>query len=90
MSSKIVIPEEVKIKYIERRKKDLLDCRQALSDLNFECFAHVGHQLKGNAITFGFGELAPIGIEMEELALTKDIKNLTEVVNRFETYLNRI
>lgn len=88
MSSKIIIPDEMKVRYIERRKKDLVDCRQALSKHDFECISGVGHQIKGNAATFGFGELTPMAIEMEKLAATKDLTNLAEVLNRFEAYLN--
>lgn len=89
MAPKIIIPEEVRRKYIERRKKDLADCRLALSNADFKCFAFVGHQIKGNALTFGFDELTPIALEMEKLAVEKNVDNLHELLNRFEALLNR-
>ena len=89
MAPKIIIPEEVRQKYIERRKKDLTDCRLALSNADFKCFAFVGHQIKGNAVTFGFDELTPIAIEMETLAVEKNVNKLHELLNRFEACLSR-
>lgn len=89
MAPKLIIPEEVRQKYIERRKKDLADCRVALLKLDFKCFAFVGHQIKGNAVTFGFDELTPIAIEMETLAVEKNVDKLHELLNRFEGFLNR-
>lgn len=89
MAPKIIIPEEVRQKYVERRKKDLADCRLALLNADFKCFAFIGHQIKGNAVTFGFDELTPIALEMERLAVEKDVDNLHELLNRFETCLGR-
>lgn len=89
MAPKITIPEDVRKKYIERRKKDLADCRMALSNADFKCFSFIGHQIKGNAITFGFDELTPIALEMERLAAEKNVENLHELLNQFESVLNR-
>jgi HPt (histidine-containing phosphotransfer) domain-containing protein len=81
------IPEDIKLKYIERRKNDLTHCRQALADLNFQYLASIGHQIKGNASSFGYDELSLIAIEMEELALKMDAQNLISTLDRFENYL---
>lgn len=89
MASEYVIPKEAKIKYLERRKDDLAACRQALSDNNYACLVGLGHQIKGNAITFGYNELGSIAIEMEALALKKDSLSLNEILNRFELFLNQ-
>lgn len=89
MVPKITIPEEVRQKYIERRKKDLADCRLALTNADFKCFAFIGHQIKGNAVTFGFDELTPIALEMEKLAVEKNVDNLHKLLDRFEAFLKR-
>ena len=89
MAPKITIPEDVRQKYIERRKKDLADCRTALLNADFKCFAFIGHQIKGNALTFGFDELTPIALEMERLAVEKNVDNLHELLDRFEACLSR-
>ena len=89
MVPKIIIPEDVRKKYIERRKKDLADCRLALANADFKCFSFIGHQIKGNALTFGFDELTPIALEMEKLAVEKNVDNLHDLLNRFEAVLKR-
>ncbi len=90
MPEKIDIPLDARLKYVERRKQDLVDCRTAVSKLDFKILERVGHQIKGNAATFGFDELAKIAIEMENLALKKDVDQLKSNLNRFETYLKKI
>ena len=90
MSEKIDIPADVRNKYVERRKKDLIDCRDAIKKLDFKLLERVGHQIKGNATTFGFDELSAIAIEMETSALKKDVEKLKSNLKRFETYLSRL
>lgn len=90
MPSKILIPEDVKIKYIERRKIDLLNCHKALSDLNFDFLSNIGHQIKGNAVTFGYSQLEPLAIEMESLAIAKDTKNLSLLLARIDECLSQL
>ena len=90
MTPKIFIPEEVRQKYLERRKQDLADCRMALQKFDFKCFSFVGHQIKGNAVTFGFDDLTPLALEMEKLAAEQNVENLHDLLNRFEACLKRL
>lgn len=87
--SDIDIPEEVRRKYLERRKTDFEDCQKAIKENNFEVLARVGHQIKGNASTFGFDDLSTIAIQMEEGALQKDSQKLTTVMKQFSDFLSR-
>lgn len=81
------IPQEFILKYIERRKTDLQVCEQALQKKDFESIARVGHQIKGNAASFGFNDLGTIAIDMETSALKHDEENLYKVMNRFSQFL---
>ena len=83
------IPKEARQKYIERRRIDLENCKQALTQKDFEILARVAHQIKGNASTFGYEELAEIAIDMEEKALAKDPENLSKVLARFSKFLSQ-
>jgi len=83
------IPKEARVKYIERRRTDLENCKNALQQHEFEILARVGHQIKGNASTFGYEELSEIAIEMEELALAKDSENLAKNLARFSKFLSQ-
>lgn len=81
------IPQEFILKYIERRKTDLESCEQALKSKDFDAIARVGHQIKGNAASFGFDDLGAIAIDMEASALKHDEENLHKVMNRFNQFL---
>lgn len=87
--SSIDIPEEVRLKYLERRKTDFENCQKAIQEKDFEVLARVGHQIKGNAATFGFDDLSTVAIEMEQGALKKDIDKLSSVMKKFAEFLAR-
>ena len=87
--SNIDIPEEARQKYIERRKTDLENCKKALQQKDFDAIARVGHQVKGNASTFGYEELGSIAIEMEKSALSKDAGKLDSVLTKFSKFLSK-
>lgn len=68
--SSMEVPEHLMSRYIQRRRRDLEECQRALSGLRFDELARVGHQLKGNGLTFGHPELSSIGHNLE-LAATE-------------------
>lgn len=90
MSEKIDIPLDARLKYVERRKQDLTDCRAAVNKLDFNVLTRVGHQIKGNATTFGFEELSKIAIELENYALKKDVDKIKAILDRFEICLKKM
>ena len=85
--SSIEIPQEALTKYIERRKADLETCKKALQQKDFDAIARVGHQVKGNATTFGFDALSTIAIDLEKYAHSKDVGGLEKVMTRFTQFL---
>lgn len=72
MSYTMHIPDEMRAKYIERRKRDLEELKLAFSSGNLESFQRIGHQLKGNGATYGYEELGELGRRMEEAGSDKD------------------
>lgn len=68
----MVIPDSMKQQYIERRKADLQKLQTALNENDFSVIGRIGHQLKGNAATFGFNELEAIGIALEDAGDASD------------------
>lgn len=66
------IPDEMRKKYIERRRRDVEELSVASSSKDLAPFIKVGHQLKGNGITFGYQELADLGVRMEEAGLQEN------------------
>ena len=90
MSSKIEVPEEMRLKYIERRRNDVTECLHALENGDFAPLARVGHQLKGNASTFGYDELVDIAASMEEAALKEDRESSKAWLQQFTAYVEKM
>ncbi len=65
MDHDFIIPEEARLKYIERRLKDIESLREALVLKSFDEFKRIGHQLKGNAASFGYMDLEKVAIQLE-------------------------
>lgn len=81
------IPIEARQKYLERRKQDVIACHKALEKKDFLFFERLGHQIKGNALTFGFAELTPLAIAIEVAAEAKNLDQLTDLVTKFSTFI---
>lgn len=72
MNAALQVPIALKQQYIERRRADVARLWMALENGSFETLSRSGHQLKGNASTFGFSELVPIATALEDAADRKD------------------
>lgn len=83
----IDIPKEAIDRYIERREKDIELCEQALATSDFEVISRVGHQIKGNAVTFGFQELEPVGIELEKAGNKKDAQGTADLIGKLRAFV---
>lgn len=59
------LPQEMYVTYLERRKVELERLKQAAAEGRIEDFKVVGHQLKGNAPSYGFEDLAVIARKLE-------------------------
>lgn len=81
----MIIPIEARQKYLERRMLEVIASNDALSKQDFNFFERLGHQIKGNAATFGFDELTIIAVGLETAARAKNLKNLSEFIQKFET-----
>lgn len=81
------VPDEMMVRYFERRKRDLEECVHHLQkgDLNF--IEKVGHQLKGNGVTFGYPELSEIGSELERAARDRNDHELTSALGKFSHWV---
>ncbi len=87
--SDIDIPPEMRLKYLERRKADFESCQKAIIENNFEVLKRVGHQIKGNASTFGYDDLSKIAIELEQCAEHQEIDKLKSIMEQFANFLSR-
>lgn len=86
----IQISDEAKTRYLLRRHKDLDDCKAALQNKDFRFLQNIGHQLKGNAVTFGHPALGELGAHIEQSAKDQDSSQLEQCLKNFEDYLAAI
>lgn len=83
------IPKEAIQKYIERRKTDIDNCREALKNGNLAVCETIGHQLKGNGLTFGFPEISTVGKSLEQAAKEHDINAASRFVDELESIVKK-
>jgi HPt (histidine-containing phosphotransfer) domain-containing protein len=81
------IPIELKIKYLDRRFQDIERLRVSLEQEDYSLAQKLGHQVKGNAVTFDFPQIAFIGVEMEKAAKRKDKEKVELLIQRMESLL---
>jgi HPt (histidine-containing phosphotransfer) domain-containing protein len=76
------VPLKLKLNYIERRKSEIPLCQTSLDQRDFKTLERVGHQLKGNGLTFGFENLAKIGADLESAAKSENYEASVTLVAR--------
>jgi HPt (histidine-containing phosphotransfer) domain-containing protein len=85
---KMEVPVEILSRYMERRKKDLESCLFNFESENFQELEKVGHQLKGNGLTFGHPDLSSIGSHLEVAAAAQDQKEIELALKDFSLWVN--
>lgn len=89
MDNDLIIPEEARLKYIERRKKDIDSLKSALSTHTYEEFKRIGHQLKGNAASFGYLDLEKVAIQLEVAGEKQDHLEASRQLDLFEQWFTQ-
>jgi HPt (histidine-containing phosphotransfer) domain-containing protein len=84
------VPTELKIKYLSRRMQDIERLRQSLDQDDYSFALRMGHQVKGNAVTFGLPQIALIGLEMENAAKRKDKEKVIILLRKMESELHSV
>ncbi len=87
METEISIPDEIRKKYLQRRRNDLVALKASLSTRSLEEFKRIGHQLKGNAASFGYTDLEKIAIAMEAAGLRGDTFEAGKQLELFEKWI---
>lgn len=81
------VPVELKRKYLERRIEDIQKLRSSLDMGDYSCALRVGHQVKGNAVTFDFPQMAGLGVAIETAAKNKDRDGVMSLINEMESVI---
>ena len=82
------ISKEAISRYLTRRKENVITLEQSLSEKNVDAFKMIGHQLKGNARTFGFDDLEVIGVELEKISESHDWVRAQQVLMEFKKWID--
>lgn len=90
MEDDVNIPQEVRMRYIERRQKDIEALRSALRTQALEEFERIGHQLKGNASSFGYTDLEKVAIQMELAGENRDMVEASRQLSLFEKWFEKV
>lgn len=81
------VPRKIKENYVLKRKKDYVICLNSLRQENYPELERIGHQLKGNGVTFGFEELSCIGKRMEKHAQDHNAHELEKALKDFSQWV---
>lgn len=84
------IPLKLKQNYIERRKNDLPLLQESIEKTDFNTLQRIGHQLKGNGLTFGFEELAQLGEKLEAAAKSQDAARSAQLAQELINAITKI
>ncbi len=90
LSSSMKVPVELKIKYLSRRIQDIERLRSTLEQGDYSFAQKLGHQVKGNAVTFDVPQIAQIGHEMERAALKRDKEKVKILIQKMETVIQSV
>ena len=83
------VPLELRKKYLQRRTEELHLLRESLEYNDFGPALRLGHQVKGNAETFEFPHMGPIGQQIEIAARNQNKDELTFLADQMSLELNR-
>ncbi len=84
------VPKELKIKYLQRRTREIPELIDSIDNGDFSFAERVGHQLKGNAVTFEIPQIAYIGLEMERAAQRKELDKLKALIHKLQASLDSV
>lgn len=80
---------ESRRRYRERRQSDLKVARESLNCLDFSALETIGHNLKGNGVSFGFPELSLLGEALETSAKSTNLGKAQECLDQLERWLEK-
>ena len=77
-------------RYLLRREQDVVALRDALQREDYEPIARIGHNLRGNGVSFGIPEFSAMGERIEAAAQARSRSDLEEPIAHLEARLCRI
>jgi HPt (histidine-containing phosphotransfer) domain-containing protein len=85
--SEMQLPIEMRQAYLQRRKADLVLLEEACQKMEASYLQRIGHQLRGNALSYGFDELSTIGTQLEAASKINDFHEAEQLVKQIKNYV---
>ncbi len=82
--------EDVVPSYLDKRRKEVPQYRQALANQDFDAIRMLGHKMKGTGAGYGFAELTAIGAALEQAALRADVPAILAKVEDLARYVEGV
>ncbi len=76
--------------YLEKRKADVAQLRNALDQADFATVRTLGHQMAGSGAGYGFAKITEIGSTLEESALVADAARIRQEIGKLDQFLNNV
>jgi signal transduction histidine kinase/HPt (histidine-containing phosphotransfer) domain-containing protein len=77
-------------KFLDHRERDAATIRAALERTDFDTIATLGHNMRGNGVSYGFPEVSAIGERIETAAVARNARRVAEQLARLDECLARI
>ena len=82
--------EDIVPGYLANRKKEVPEMIELLAASDYERVSVLGHNLKGSARGYGFPDLIPMGLALEQSADQMDWGTLRAQIADLGNYLDRV
>jgi HPt (histidine-containing phosphotransfer) domain-containing protein len=89
-STRVRVAAQLLPKFIGHRERDVSTIRLALEHGDFETISRIGHNMRGNGVSYGFPEIGTLGERLEKAANTTDVQAVREQVTLLEAWVARI
>jgi CheY-like chemotaxis protein/anti-sigma regulatory factor (Ser/Thr protein kinase) len=76
-------------KFFANRERDVATLRGALAVEDFETIARLGHNMRGNGVSYGFPEVSAIGKRLERAGLRREARVIADQVAKLEEWVAR-
>jgi HPt (histidine-containing phosphotransfer) domain-containing protein len=83
------VAAKLRPKFIAHRQQDVGSLRLALEQGDFETVRRLGHNMRGNGVSYGFPEISSIGEHLEAAAGAKDPQRVREAIALLEAWTTR-
>jgi HPt (histidine-containing phosphotransfer) domain-containing protein len=84
----MLISNEQKLKYLNRRLLEIKDLKTSVDLDNIDLTLMIAHRIKGNGETFGFPLISSIGASLEKAAHDKDKIKMLDFINELSLIIN--